>query len=150
MKAHGLKRYVSGPDSSPFSLKVFSGECGKPYARHVWASRGVIRWQCSNHRVNGVLTCRNGFVDEKDLEKGFVLAYNKLITNNSRIKAWKSEDMGPLKRLRARQLLQLSEQDSLTGMVDELAKLVLWEVRVIGKKEYEFTFMDGSKVKATV
>ena len=38
----------------------------------------------------------------------------------------------------------------ITGMVDELAKLVLWEVKVIGKTEYEFTFMDGSKVKATV
>ena len=84
--------------------------------------------------MNGVLICRNDFVDEKDLEKGFVLAYNKLITDNSRIKAWKNENSSPLKRLRARQLLQLSEQDPLTGMVDELAKLVLWEVRVIGKK----------------
>ena len=50
----------------------------------------------------------------------------------------------------AKQLLELSKQEPLTGMVDELAELVVLEVRILGKKEYEFTFMDGSKVKATV
>ena len=100
--------------------------------------------------VNGVPTCRNDFVDEKDLEKAFVLAFNEFITDNSRIETWKTEDRGPLKRLWARQLLELSKQKPLTGMVDELCKLGLWEVRIIGKKEYEFTFMDGSKVKATI
>ena len=99
--------------------------------------------------VNGVPTCRNDFVDEKDLEKAFVLAFKEFITDNSRIEAWKTEDRGPLKRLRARQLLELSEQEPLTGMVDELTQLLLWEVRVSGKREYGFTFMDGSKVKAT-
>lgn len=34
-------------------------------------------------------------------------------------------------------------------MVEELAQLVIWEVRILGKKEYKFTFMDGSKVKAS-
>ncbi len=100
--------------------------------------------------VNGVTTCRNDFVDEKDLEKAFVLAFNEFITDNSRIKAWKTEDRGPLKRLRAKQLLEMSKQEPLTGIVEELAELVVWEVRILGKKEYEFTFMDGSKVKATV
>lgn len=97
-----------------------------------------------------MLTCRNDFVDEKDIEKAFMLAFNEFITDNSRIEAWKTEDGGPLKRLRAKQLLEMSKQEPLTGMVDELCKLVLWEVSIIGKKEYEFTFMDGSKVKATV
>jgi len=150
LKTHGLNRYGGGSDSSPFSSRVFCGECGKPYSRHIWASRKIYQWQCNNRRVNGVLTCRNAFVDEKDLEKGFVLAYNELITDKSRIKDWKMEDRSPLKRYRARQLLELSEQEPLTDIVDELAKLVLWEVKICGKKEYEFTFMDGDKVKATV
>ena len=75
---------------------------------------------------------------------------NEFITDNSRIETWKTEDSSPLKKLRAKQLLELSKQKPLTGRVDELAKLVLWEVSIIDKKEYEFTFMDGSKVKATV
>ena len=58
--------------------------------------------------------------------------------------------MGPLKRIRARQLLELSEQEPLTGMVDELAELVVWEVTIYGKFEYEFTFMDGSKVRIKI
>ena len=37
--------------------------------------------------VNGVPTCRNDFVDEKDLEKAFVLAFKEFITDNSRIEA---------------------------------------------------------------
>ncbi|MBQ3795757.1 MAG: hypothetical protein IJL70_00120 [Treponema sp.] len=78
------------------------------------------------------------------------MAYNEFITDKSRFEGWKNEDRSPLKRLRAKQLLELSKQEPLTGMVEELAELVVWEVRILGKKEYEFTFMDGSKVRAVV
>ncbi len=150
MRDHNTKRYNYGAEPNPFSGRVFCGECGSQYGRHSWSGRGVHQWQCCNHRVDGKLTCRNAFVDQKDLEKGFVLAYNEFITDNSRFEAWKSENRSPLKRLRAGQLLELSKQKPLTCMVEELAELVIWEVRILGKKEYEFTFMDGSKVKATV
>ena len=100
--------------------------------------------------VNGILTCQNAFVDEKDLEEGFVKAYNTMMADSSRKKHWKKmvKEGTPLQKIRARQLLELSEQNPLTGMVDELAKLVIWEVTILGKREYEFTFMDGSKTKA--
>ena len=79
-------------------------------------------------------------------------AYNKLITDNTRVAEWKNapQAKSPLKRLRARQLLELAEQDPLTSFVEELAQLVLIEVTVLGAKKYEFSFMDGSKIRVTV
>ncbi|SFP84637.1 Recombinase [Butyrivibrio proteoclasticus] len=150
MRDHNSKRYNYGSDPNPFSGRVFCGECGSRYGRYTWPGRGIHQWQCCNHRVEGKLICRNAFVDQKNLERGFVLAYNEFITDKSRFEGWKKENRSPLKHLRARQLLELSKQEPLTGMVEELAELVVWEVIILGKKEYEFTFMDGSKVKATV
>lgn len=152
MKSHGLKMYVQGTEPDPFCCKVFCGECGQPYGRHTWRSRGVFQWQCKGHRVKGVLTCKNEFVDNADLQKGFVCAYNKLITDNTRVAEWKNatQAKSPLKRLRARQLLELAEQDPLTSFVEELAQLVLIEVTILGARKYEFTFVDGSKIKTSV
>ena len=152
MKAHGLKMYAQGADPNPFTCRVFCGECGKSYGRHTWSSRGVCQWQCKGHRVNGMLTCTNAFVDNADLEKAFVSAYNKLMSDNTKVAGWENatQAKSPLKRLRARQMLELSKQDPLTGMVDELAQLVIHEVVVLETRKFEFTFMDGSKVKITV
>ncbi len=95
--------------------------------------------------------CKNAFVNDADLRKGFVLAYNKLMRDNTKVAKWEkaTQDQSPLTRLRAKQLLELSKQEPLTGMVDELAQLVVHEVIIHGDKNYEFTFMDGSKVKVT-
>ncbi len=71
------------------------------------------------------------------------------IISNTRVAEWKSatQAKSPLKRLRAKQLLELAEQDPLTSFVEELAQLVLIEVTVRGAKKYEFTFMDGNNKK---
>lgn len=92
------------------------------------------------------------FVDNADLKKGFVCAYNKFITDNPRVAEWKNatQAKSPLRRLRAKQLIELAEQDPLTSFVEELAQLVLVKVTVLGARRYEFTFMDGSKIKVAV
>lgn len=145
MRDHNSKRYNYGSDPNPFSGRVFCGECGSRYGRYTWSGRGIHQWQCCNHRVEGKLTCRNAFVDQMDLERGFVFAYNEFITDNSRIEAWKTEDRSPLKRLQAKQLLELSRQEPLTGMVEELAELVVWEVRILGKKNMSLPSWMGVK-----
>lgn len=151
-KSHGIKMYARGTEPNPFSCRVFCGECGKAYTRHSWTARGIHQWQCKGHRINGRLACKNAFVDEEDLKKGFMSAFNRLITDDRRKAEWENatQAKSPLKRLRARQMLDLSQQEPLTGMVDELAKLVIREVVVLGARKFEFTFMDGSKIKATV
>ena len=47
-------------------------------------------------------------------------------------------------------MMELSEQEPLTGMVDELAQLVITEITILGAKKYKFVFMDGSKYKVFV
>ena len=47
-------------------------------------------------------------------------------------------------------MIELAEAGQLTTFVPELAQLVLIEVMVHGAKNFEFEFMDGSKVKARI
>lgn len=152
MEQHGIKMYARGTEPNPFSCRTFCGECGKSYTSHSWKSRGIQQWQCKGHRANGMLTCRNAFVDHEDLKKGFVAAYNKMMADPKRKVEWeKTAAKGSiLERLRARQMMDLSGQEPLTGMVDELAQLVITEITILGAKKYEFTFMDGSKYKVSV
>ena len=42
-----------------------------------------------------------------------------------------------LERLRVRQMIELSGQERLTAMVDELAQLVITEIRILGAKKYD-------------
>ena len=73
-----------------FALKIVTlmttswaicGECGHSYTKHSWKSRGVEQWQCKNHRTGGKLTCKNDFVDNGDLEQGFIKAFNKVLAD---------------------------------------------------------------------
>lgn len=152
MEQHGIKMYARGTEPNPFSCRTFCGECGKTYTSHSWKSRGIQQWQCKGHRTNGVLTCRNAFVDHEDLKKGFLVAYNKMMADPKRKAEWeKTAAKGSaLERLRARQMMDLSGQEPLTGMVDELAQLVITEITILGAKKYEFIFMDGSQYKVSV
>ena len=47
-------------------------------------------------------------------------------------------------------MIELAEAGQLTTFIPELAQLVLIEVTVQGAKNFEFEFMDGSKVKTRV
>lgn len=103
-------------------------------------------------RTNGVLTCRNTFVNHEDLKKGFVTTYNKMMADLRRKGEWErtATKGSALERLRARQMMDLSGQEPLTGMVDELAQLAITEITILAAKIYEFAFMDGSRCKVSV
>ena len=152
LKKHGMLRYAQGREPYPFTCKVFCGDCGKQYTVHSWHNRGISQWQCRGHRVNGVLKCSNPHVDFLDLEKGFVVAFNKLMANENRKAEWEiaTQARSPLKRIRAQQMLELATQPPLTEMVKELAQLVVHEVTIWGAKNYEFLFMDGSSIRVTI
>lgn len=119
--------------------------------KHSWKSRGVEQWQCKNHREDGKLRCKNEFVNRKNLELGFVKAYNKLMDNADREK-WKkmAEEGTPLEKVRGRQMLELVDTGQLSGFVPELAQLVIISVTAYGATKFEFKFMDGSKDKVTI
>ena len=59
MQKHGTDRYSYGSECYPFCEKIFCGECGSLFTRHSWKSRGIIQWQCKNHRKDGKVACTN-------------------------------------------------------------------------------------------
>ena len=153
MKDHGTDRYSYGADCMPFCEKVFCGECGSLFTRHSWKSRGIVQWQCKNHRTDGRVTCSNAYVDNSDLEKGFVKAFNKLVADREKfMERWNQmkTDGSPLEKIRAEQMMEATGNDQLGRFVPEIAQLVLAEVTVLGAKKYEFFFLEGSRIKVSV
>ena len=153
MESHGTDRYSYGADCMPFCEKVFCGECKSLFTRHSWSSRGIVQWQCKNHRKDGKVACTNAYVDNADLEKGFVKAFNRLVMDRDKhMERWQQmkSDGTPLEKIRAGQMMEAVENEPLTRFVPEIAQLVLCEVTVLGAKKYEFFFLEGSRVKVSV
>lgn len=88
MKEHGLTKYVYGAEYNPFTSRVFCGKCGHSYTKHTWKKRWVEQWQCKNHCTDGRLTCKNNFVDSRDLEQGFIKAFNKALADKESEIRW--------------------------------------------------------------
>ncbi|TCL60586.1 DNA invertase Pin-like site-specific DNA recombinase [Kineothrix alysoides] len=147
---HGVKSYNYGAECNPFTNKLYCDLCGHVFGRHTWKTRGIAQWQCSNHRSDGKLTCKNEFVDVRNLEQGFVKAMNRITANREKyMKKWERmiEEGTPLQRVRANQMIEITAEPPLEAYVSELAQLTVIEVTVFGAKEFEFEFMDGSKIK---
>lgn len=153
MALHGLDHYSYGTEYMPFSMRAFCGECGHLYTRHSWKSRDVVQWQCKNHRKDGKVVCKNAYVNNVDLEKGFIKAFNKLCGNREKyIARWKEQEENgtPLEKIRAGQMMKITEKEPLKQFVPEMSQLVIQEITILGAKKYEFIFMEGSKVKVSV
>lgn len=66
--------------SSIFSAKIVCGDCGKFYGSKVWHSQDKYRkviWQC-NHKFNNEVKCTTPTLDEEEVKKKFVEAFNLL------------------------------------------------------------------------
>ncbi|MFG6330317.1 MAG: recombinase family protein [Lachnospiraceae bacterium] len=153
MAAHGIDHYSYGAECIPFSTRAFCGECGHLYTRHSWKSRGVVQWQCKNHRKDGKVNCRNAHVNNADLEKGFIKAFSKLCENREKyIAGWKEreENGTPLEKIRAGQMIDITEKEPPKQFVPEMAQLVIQEITILGAKKYEFIFMEGSRIRVSV
>ena len=86
----------------------------------------------------------------RDLEKGFVKAFNRLVMDRDKhMERWQQmkSDGTPLEKIRAGQMMEAVENEPLTRFVPEIAQLVLCEVTVLGAKKYEFFFLEGSRGK---
>ena len=147
-EAHGLSHYSYGTDYNPFTNRIFCGKCGYSYNHHCWKKRGIFQWQCKERTVQGSRKCMNDTVDQRDLEKATVSAVNEIIREKAKyLDRWNrmAENGTPLEKLRARQMIEITDQPELNIFVPELAQLLLYEVTVLGAKTYEFVFMDGSR-----
>lgn len=153
MERHGLKHYSYGIEYNPFSARIFCAKCGNVYTRHSWKSRGILQWQCKNHRTNGKLTCKNSFVDNEDLEKAFIKAMNIVIEEkDATTEKWEKmiREGTPLEKIRAEQMKEITKLGALQNFIPEMAQLMVQEVVIYGAKKYEFTLMDGRLIKIEI
>ncbi len=83
------------------------------------------------------VACTNAYVNNADLEKGFVKAFNRLVTDRDKhMERWQQmkSDGTPLEKIRAGQMMEAVGNEPLTRFVPEIAQLVLCEVTVLGAK----------------
>ncbi len=83
MRGYSKSGRSSFTSEYPFSRKLFCQNCGSKFRRQAWGS-GKNRkyvWRCINREINGVESCGMKSIREKDLEKAFLRAMNKLIAN---------------------------------------------------------------------
>lgn len=87
-------------------------------------------------------------VREEDLRQAFVITWNTLVTNRSEcMKKWermkKSENA--LKRVRGKQMIELTAEGPLEFEVPELTRMVLEEIIVRDKKTFTVKLLDGTE-----
>jgi hypothetical protein len=111
-------------------------------------------WQCNKRfKEKGVKGCRGESIHERDLYRAFLLAWNELLAERKlHLAEWNRQikEGNPLEQLRAKQMIELTEEPPLTQIVPELVQLVLERVEIMGDGQFEFYFMDGTERKVTV
>jgi DNA invertase Pin-like site-specific DNA recombinase len=72
---------------SPFSHRVFCGECGGVYGPKIWHSKNIRQrkevWQC-NGKYGGKTYCRTPHLTEEALRAAFVKAFNVFVGDKDR------------------------------------------------------------------
>lgn len=81
------RRFVKGGKfyDSPFTKKVICGDCGAYYGHRVWHSNESCRkniWLC-NDKYEHETICRSPKVTDRELEKAFIQATNRLIAKTN-------------------------------------------------------------------
>ena len=70
---------------SPFSAKIICGDCGEFYGSKVWHSNSKYKrtiWQCNN-KFKGEKKCRTSHLYEQDIQKLFMRAFSKLLSDRT-------------------------------------------------------------------
>lgn len=146
MRGHGLTKYGYAGCSSPYVSKVFCGECGCSFQRHVWSGRGVCIWQCKDsiHAKGGI--CKARRVEERVLDRAFVIAWNSIVQERDKyMPEWEKQiqEGDPLSHIRAKQMIDLTAEGKIVKQVPELAQMVL-ESFTINEKTISITFLSGN------
>lgn len=126
---------------SPMNGNVICGCCGGKYSRRTWHSNSKYKyqtWQCRN-RYAPDTECRNADVRETNIEKAFVIAVNKIISN-------KEDIINQMESLLLELLETSSYEDRLeeaiaerNEAVDSLNSYIDANVRILNNEQ---TFLD--------
>ena len=129
--------------------------CNKVFARKGWrSSTGVDRkvWQCSErYKVKGIMRCSNHHVEEKTLEKAYMIAWNALAANRECfLERWQlqrqSENL--LASYRAEKFIEYTDrEEQLTEMDTDFMLKTLIHIEVFEDGFLKVVFMDGTEIE---
>lgn len=155
MEEHGTNSYSHNTENNPFASKIVCGACGKVFARKGWrSSTGVNRkvWQCNErYKMKGVMGCANRHVEERTLEKAFVMAWNGILENKEYfLPKWEeqkqSEDL--LEVYRAKEFQELTKDKKPIDKMDtEFILRVLNHIKVFEDGTLKVVFLDGTEIE---
>lgn len=136
-----LSMYAYRADKNPMNGKIVCGKCDHTYARKSWSNRSVAYWTCKTEGCSGN-------IKEEHLYKAFVTAWNYTVKNRQKyMERWKlmMEDGTALEKLRARQMIELTNEGTISSMVPELMQMVLEKIDIKGDEHFTVCFQDGTE-----
>jgi len=155
LEEHGTNSYSNNTEKNPFASKIVCGNCNKVFARKGWrSSTGVDRkvWQCSErYKVKGIMRCSNHHVEEKTLEKAYMIAWNALAANRECfLERWQlqrqSENL--LASYRAEKFIEYTDrEEQLTEMDTDFMLKTLIHIEVFEDGFLKVVFMDGTEIE---
>jgi len=155
LEEHGTNSYSNNTEKNPFASKIVCGNCNKVFARKGWrSSTGVDRkvWQCSErYKVKGIMGCSNHHVEEKTLEKAYMIAWNALAANRECfLEGWQlqrqSENL--LASYRAEKFMEYTDkEEQLTEMDTDFMLKTLNHIKVFEDGFLKVVFMDGTEIE---
>lgn len=154
MEKHDLKTMGQFTDRRPFSHRVICGCCG-----HTFSRRQLIRswgkvyvWECGQIRIEkGVNHCpESDTIYEKELYKGFVEAWNKILSRRkTNMRKWERmiNNGDALERVRAKQFIEITDGMKPLSDIDlSLVSKVFDHCICYNSGDTEYHFLDGTVI----
>lgn len=141
-----LSMYAYRADKNPLNGKIICGHCGYTFARKSWANRGIAYWTCKSD------SCK-GNINEEILNKAFITAWNHTVENRERfMERWNQDLKGDksLERIRAKQMIELTNEGTVNTLIPELVRMVLEKITVHDLKHFTVSFLDGTEKEILV
>ena len=102
--------------------------------------------------VNGK-TCNADNVKDETIRRAFVIAWNAVVKDrDSLLPTWEAmkEAGNPLQKMRARQMIDLTEQGPLACEVHEHTRMVLERIVIHSKTHFTVRFLDGTSKEVCI
>lgn len=130
LRPAGVRRNYSS--QHPLSQKVICAECGDPYRRIHWYSRGKKStvWRCISRLENAGVICHNHTIYEEGLKQACMDAINQLIDNKQDVTEQSSENL-----TKAITLTDARSPDTIQMRLDELQQKLIQSTQ--NKENYD-------------
>lgn len=140
---HSLRGF-SGNCNSVFHSRLFCGKCGTKMLRKYQQGAPRPSWYCR--------TCSNKITDDA-LRSVFCKAFNQLVVKREmHMPFWleKEKNGSELEKIRAEQMILITEKGTIQYEIPELTQAVLRECCLTDSKFVRFVFMTGDETVSSV